>query len=64
LIAAYPRGCPPPSEAHWHEWADAQALQGLTQTQCTVCQRWGFPQEQRLGMCLQHNLPDRTSSPE
>ena len=61
LVATYPRGCAPPTyEPHWHDWATAQSIQGLDQSQCTLCKRWGFPQEQKQGMCLKH-VSARTS---
>lgn len=46
ITKRWPAGCAaPPGYVDWHEWAEAQHLQGLAQRQCTECGRWKFPQQ-------------------
>lgn len=53
LMADWPKYCSAPSGyVAWHEWAEAQGLHGLSQTQCARCKRHFFPQEYEGHTCI------------
>jgi hypothetical protein len=58
IMQRWPKACTAPAGYNdWHEWAEAQHLHGLTQSNCKTCGRYRFPQElNALGTCAdQHD---------
>lgn len=52
LKRLWPKGSQPPSGyIAKHDWADAQLLHGLKQTQCGGCGLWLFPQQVKEHEC-------------
>jgi hypothetical protein len=55
---------PPPGYVDRSDWADAQLVGGLSQSQCPMCRNWKFPQELVAGGCRSCvKLPAGDSSP-